>query len=128
MGTSNTLVLQAVSLEGAVTTLATVHHARGAIELHTKPRQEVTVAVFGTELGLDDIFTVDLANGTQTKTGTVLYVPTDYHDYRSPDDTLLARATSDRGMHITIQARAEVLAMHVSTFTGAFVFRGWVLR
>ncbi len=128
--TDAALPLKALSLDGTVTILATVSPARYALELHKKPRQEVTVAVPGTEPGFNDVITVDLSTGTQTKTGKVPIVSSEATGRPSPDDAFVARNTRELpvGLRITTRSGNEVLAMHVATRTGAVSFRGWVRR
>jgi hypothetical protein len=131
VGTNAMLALQSLALDGTVKTLATVMHARNAIEFHKTPRQEATVAVFGVERGLDDVYTVDLASGTQKKTGTTSYVNEEPRLHRSPDGTLVARNTFEfpPGVRIAAAAGDEVLALSVPLGTpGEIQFRGWVRR
>jgi hypothetical protein len=125
-----TLELRALALDGTVTTLAVVSSARYALELHKKPRLEVTVAVPGTEPGFSDVVTVDLATGTQTKTGKYPIVPTERPAHPSPDDSFVAQETRElpQGLRIRTSSGDEVLAMNVATFTGGVSFRGWVRR
>jgi hypothetical protein len=107
-----------------------VSPARYAFELRKKPGPQVLVAVPGTESGFNDVITVDLATGTQTKTGKVPIVPTEATGRPSPDDAFVARNTRELpvGVRITTLTGTEVLAMHVATSTGALNFRGWVRR
>jgi hypothetical protein len=131
VGTNATLALQSLALDGTLKTLATVSHVRRAIEFHKTPRQEVTVAVFGVEPGRDDVFTVDLAGGTQAKTGTISYVNDEPRAYRSPDGTLVARTTFEfpPGVRVAGAAGDQVLALSVPAGTpGEILFRGWVRR
>jgi hypothetical protein len=131
VGTNATLALQSLALDGTVKTLATVLHVRRALEFHKTPRQEVTVAVFGVERGLDDVFTVDLASGAQAKTGTVSYVNEEPRAYRSPDQTLVARNTFEfpPGVRVVAATGNEVLTLSVPAGTpGQVQFRGWVRR
>lgn len=128
--TNATLTLKAVSLDGTVTSLATVSHAFYSLELHKKPRQEVTVAVPGTEPGFYDVVTVDLASGTETKTGKVPIVSSEAPRQPSPDDAFVAQNTRETlgGVRITTPSGDEILAVHVSTLRGEVRFRGWVRR
>lgn len=128
--TNPSLALRALALDGTVTTLATVSSAHYALELHRKPRLEVTVAVPGSELGFYDVVTVDLSSGTQAKTGRVPIVPSEATGRPSPDDAFVARNTRELpvGLRITTPAGEEILAMHVATSRGGVSFRGWVRR